>query len=330
MLLISGCDSGDTVKLRQLSIVDRHGTDRIRLTVDEEDVVEIGFLREDGTQPNVFELHRRQRQHHPGRYLRPGRTCPLAETLKKGKIMLCLHVDSKEVRREELVGLPTPQATQTWQPISHDAFESMVREELDQSGIEVVHTSLGLSEPDNEGFRHRMFGVFETEDRILDGVGMAVGFRNSTDRSLSAGLVFGSRVFVCDNLAFSGEVVLKRKHTSRILDDLPGILKQAVDRYADQVADQRRVFEQFQNTGIDDQDAYHTMVQAAHQNVIPYSRIRKVREEWHEPKHEEFKDRTAWSLYNAFTETVKTYDGLSVSTRTLHLTQMFRGRYASG
>ena len=120
VLLISGCDPGDTV--RQLSIVDRHGTDRIRLTGDEEDVAEIGFLREDGTQPNVFELHRRQRQHHPGRYLRPGRTCPLAETLEKGKIMLCLHVDSEEVRREELVCLPTPQATHTWRPSRHDAF----------------------------------------------------------------------------------------------------------------------------------------------------------------------------------------------------------------
>ena len=48
VLLISGCDSGDTVKLRQLSIVDRHGTERIRLSVDDEDAARIGFLREDG------------------------------------------------------------------------------------------------------------------------------------------------------------------------------------------------------------------------------------------------------------------------------------------
>jgi hypothetical protein len=32
-LLISGCDPGDTVRLRQLSIVDEQGAERIRLSV---------------------------------------------------------------------------------------------------------------------------------------------------------------------------------------------------------------------------------------------------------------------------------------------------------
>ena len=47
VLLISGCGPGD-LRVRQLSIVDRHGTERIRLSVDDEDAARIGFLREDG------------------------------------------------------------------------------------------------------------------------------------------------------------------------------------------------------------------------------------------------------------------------------------------
>jgi len=53
---------------------------------------------------------------------------------------------------------------------------------------------------------------------------LAIGLRNSYDRSLSASLTAGSRVFVCDNLAFSGEADAARKHTVNIFRDLPDLI----------------------------------------------------------------------------------------------------------
>jgi len=47
-----------------------------------------------------------------------------------------------------------------------------------------------------------------------------VGLRNSHDKTYPAGLVAGSKVFVCDNLCFSGEVRLSRKHTRHAVRDL--------------------------------------------------------------------------------------------------------------
>jgi hypothetical protein len=49
-----------------------------------------------------------------------------------------------------------------------------------------------------------------------------VGLRNSHDKSFPIGIAFGSRVFVCDNLAFHGEHVIRRKHTVKAKRELPG------------------------------------------------------------------------------------------------------------
>jgi hypothetical protein len=43
-----------------------------------------------------------------------------------------------------------------------------------------------------------------------------VGLRNSHDRKFPVGVSFGSRTFVCDNLAFSGDHAIKRKHTANV------------------------------------------------------------------------------------------------------------------
>ena len=43
----------------------------------------------------------------------------------------------------------------------------------------------------------------------------------------------GSAVFVCDNLAFSAEVTIARRHTRFIERDLPRIVHTAVGRLAD-------------------------------------------------------------------------------------------------
>jgi hypothetical protein len=50
----------------------------------------------------------------------------------------------------------------------------------------------------------------------------------------------------------------------------------------------------------------------------------KVIEAWEEPKHEEFAPRTAWSLFNAFTEVQKGGSPRFQMEGSLRLTQLFR------
>lgn len=238
--------------------------------------------------------------------------------------MLMLHTDTQNAEREELSGLPVPAPTQTWQPIGHDTFDHMVRHSLTQVGIVVKKSSYGLSDPTPEGYRHKLFAVLETQHTILNNqVGLTIGLRNSTDMSMSAGMVYGSRVFVCDNMAFAGEYVIKRKHTTGILDDLPGLINSGIGQYFQEADRQRVLFEHLQNHTLTERSAYHTMVTAASEGIIPYSAIKTVRQEWHEPAHPDFTPRNAWSLYNAFTECMKHYASETTVNRTLKLTGFF-------
>jgi len=51
--------------------------------------------------------------------------------------------------------------------------------------------------------------------------------------------------------------------------------------------------------------AHHLMVEAIRAHVLPASRLPKVLEAWEEPRHKDFAPRTAWLLFNAFTEVAK-------------------------
>jgi hypothetical protein len=47
----------------------------------------------------------------------------------------------------------------------------------------------------------------------------ALGFRNSTDKTMVVGITAGTNVLVCDNLCFSGDFIAFRKHTSGLDED---------------------------------------------------------------------------------------------------------------
>ncbi|PIR83887.1 hypothetical protein COU18_01890 [Candidatus Kaiserbacteria bacterium CG10_big_fil_rev_8_21_14_0_10_51_14] len=239
--------------------------------------------------------------------------------------MLILHVDAKNVQRDRLKGLPTPPATETWQPVGHQQFDELVRDSLATAGIEITQSYYGLTHPTSEGYRHRLFAILETKDRVLDGqVGFTIGLRNSTDQSMSAGLVYGHHVFVCDNMAFTGEYVIRRKHTARILHDLPALIDRGVGQYFEQAERQRILIERLQDKPLTDLEAYYAMVDTAARGILPYSGIKAVRREWHEPTHEVFAPRTGWSLYNCFTEAMKRYMPATAADRTLRLTGFFQ------
>jgi hypothetical protein len=70
--------------------------------------------------------------------------------------------------------------------------------------------------------------------------------------------------------------------------------------------------------------AHHLMVEAIKSNVLPASRLPKVIEAWEEPAHAEFMPRTAWSLFNAFTEVQKGACPRSQMDGSLRLSSLFR------
>jgi hypothetical protein len=233
---------------------------------------------------------------------------------------LILHCGGGAVSREQLEVIPTPTATATWQPIPHGTLVSRVQDTLGRSGLIVAEEAHGVTADGN-----RYFGLLriQAESVLGDGgdFGLVVGVRNSHDKSFPAGLVVGASVFVCDNLSFSGEIKIARKHTVRIMDDLPNLIEGAVGRIGTLRKTQEQRFLAYQGHEISDREAHDLFIQALDAKVLPVTRLPLAIEEWRTPRHPEFREggKTAWRLFNSISESLKgNLDALPRRTTALH------------
>ena len=121
---------------------------------------------------------------------------------------LMLHVNAKPLEYDELRELETPEATATHVPLPHFRVVDLVKTTLGMYGHEVTAEHHGVTE---DGIRY--FGLLSLRSPYT-GYEDTVGLRNSHDKSFPISVGFGSRVFVCDNLAFIAEQGIRRKHTA--------------------------------------------------------------------------------------------------------------------
>ncbi len=216
---------------------------------------------------------------------------------------LMLHCGGTKVEAEQLSLVPTPPATDSYQPIPHADLFNGVKHAIEASGLTVVSEAHGLA---RDGQRY--FGMMQVRNgHEDDGYGFVTGLRNSHDKSFPAGLVIGSGVFVCDNLSFSGEIRLARKHTLHIRRDLPRLITTAVGKLSDYREKQMVRYDRYRTTELCDTQAHDMIIRAVDSQALPITRIPEVLTEWRTPRHPEFIEggKTGWRLFNAFTEGLK-------------------------
>lgn len=228
---------------------------------------------------------------------------------------LILHAGANAASEVDVFSVTTPEPTETWQPVPHGRLIASVQTAIEGSGFVISRREYGLF---NDGAR--MFGVWTlTNHNNAPDYQLAIGLRNSHDKTFPAGLAVGSRVFVCDNLAFSSEIVVARKHTSRILRDLDRLVVQAVGRIVEARQLQDRRISAYKSAELTDGQVHDLVVRSIDAQVMANSYLPKVLAEYRGPRHNEFAPRTAWSLFNAYTEIFKATNPLDLSARTTRL-----------
>ncbi len=215
---------------------------------------------------------------------------------------LMLHCGSEAVKREELRSVITPKPTHSWCPIPHHRLLDGVQGMLEFAGLSVVQEAHGLGHGGN-----RYFGLLQVANgEQAEDYDIVVGVRNSHDKTFPAAVCLGAGVFVCDNLSFSGEVKLARKHTRYINRDLPQLINRAVGLLGDHRRHQETRIAAYKEYEIDtEREAHDIIINALDAGVVPASKVPGVLQEWRSPTHDEFKERTVWSLFNSFTEVLK-------------------------
>lgn len=212
---------------------------------------------------------------------------------------LCLHRGAEHVDFTTLREVPVPESTKSHVPIPHARFVDLVKSTLGYFGHEVTGEEHGVTE---DGMRY--FGLLQLKSPYHDYCDV-VGLRNSNDKSFPAAVSYGSTAFICDNLAFIGDNIVNRRHTAKLLRDLPGLIMEMVEPLATARERQQRVIQLYKETDINLVQADHIVMESFRQGVINVQRIAEVQNEWENPSYEDFQPRTAWSLFNAFTHVLQ-------------------------
>ena len=207
---------------------------------------------------------------------------------------LILHAGAEIVDYDGLRALETPEATDTHVPIPHHMVVDMVKYSLGFYGHELIDENYGVT-PDGA----RFFGVLSLRSPYGDYVD-TVGLRNSHDKRFPIGISIGSRVFVCDNLAFNGDHVIRRKHTAKARRDLPGLVAEVIEPLGEARKAQAITFERYKATELTDDIADLAVMQLYRKGAINVTRIADVLSAYDDPPHD-WGDKTAWRLFNAAT-----------------------------
>jgi hypothetical protein len=208
-----------------------------------------------------------------------------------------------KIGRTELERIPVPEATPTHKPIPHHTIVETLVETLSFRHIGVVNEEYAVS---SDGMK--MFGVLDLETQ-MDGCRFSIGIRNSHDKSLRLGLTAGIRVFVCSNMAFSGDftpVLAKHSKSFNLIDTLAI----GVDRIQRNFEPMQRQVESWRETQLSDERAKLIFYSAFIDGKLeaPRTLLPEVHRMYFEPQYPEFSPRTMWSLSNAFTSAFKKLD----------------------
>lgn len=263
---------------------------------------------------------------------------------------LMAHCGAEIAEIEAVRSVPVPEPDETWHPIPHGLAVDLVEKQIAENGFEIRRRQFALQDGriekrDNlEWAGAKLFGVY---DLVLpwDGDGdftMALGLRNSMDMSFAYSLVGGSRVFVCDNLAFSGAVEMRKKHTVNILDGLEELVASTVLAVSDLFVEDTERFEVWKTRRIGLDEATDFVCEVQEAGALPIRGIPVIRSLFRDGEatgkflpggrlggYEAFRDPTVWSLYNHFSEFAKAQkiNALDHARRSSRQTELFRRRF---
>jgi hypothetical protein len=230
---------------------------------------------------------------------------PIHQTKRSIKAMSdsVLIASTGKLTRDQLALVPTPPGTATHRPIAHAEVVNGLLESLEFRHISVVADEYAVSK---DGMK--MFGVMEL-DQGMHGARFALGVRNSHDKSFRLAVTVGYRVFVCENLAFSGDFSpVLAKHSKNF--SLRNALSIGVDGMQRSFKPMVEAVNRWRDSQISDVTAKLTIYRAfIEANLeVPRHLARMVHDLYFNPQHEEFAPRTMWSLSNAFTSAFKELD----------------------
>ncbi len=236
---------------------------------------------------------------------------------------LVAHRDTARVTYDNLKAIETPASTRYWKPVSHVELIDTMKEQLFARGFEVAKQDFAIG---SEG--RKLFGTLDLTSDLMPGIGNALGFRHSNDKSMAIKIVAGGRVFVCDNMALSGDVtIMKQKHTWSY--NLKDLIRRGLDIWQGKQAGMVRDINRLQETALSDEGAQALLARSLFEGVTTFQTFKQAYDLFFERAvraPEQYPDcapRTAWGLHNAYTRALKESTPNAQFNTTIELSKVF-------
>jgi hypothetical protein len=213
---------------------------------------------------------------------------------------LMAHRGARKITYDELMQVPTPEATDSFKPIPHHSIVDEITTTLALRQVSITAQEFAVT-PDG----NRFFGVLQVS-LTRDDFAFSIGVRNSHNKSMRFGLCAGARIFVCDNLAFRGDFnPVLAKHTKNF--DLKDAVALGVDKIHRQFDPFAKQIDQWKARAVSDLEAKAffydlflveekfsaKLMPTAHSFYFGEKHIRKG---------------TAWAIHNSMTSTFGTLE----------------------
>ncbi len=263
---------------------------------------------------------------------------------------LMVHTQgSGKVTMEQAFAIPLPEQTETYQPVPNEELWNMLEKTAELKGLRLGTPQMGVA-----ANGQRLFGTAEVtnQDHLDEEVRLMLGFRNSYNKSMSVGVCFGSKVFVCDNMCFSGYTSenedavgqVHHRHSINVFEGLQLRLDDAMGKFDIFKSYQNDFYIRLKNIRLRDVQANDLIVQSVRAGAITAKDVMTVANEWVSQAncpdneadavnwHKEFMPRNAWSLFNAFTEKHKGFQDknpVEANIRSIKMNNFFHQKFLS-
>lgn len=207
------------------------------------------------------------------------------------------------VNREALAALPNPVSLGLrHKPVPHAVLVDFLTREVERRGYDITREQLALGAKGAALFGVLQLKVKHSEAVVAAERELALGFRNSVDQSVGISGVAGTRVFVCDNLALSGDVfAFRRKNTTGM--DLASVIATGFDKFITHAQAFELALDRLANTAISDGDAKQIIYDIFIAGIVPLRLMDDVNRFYFTPTEDQTdcQPRTLYGLHNAFT-----------------------------
>lgn len=211
---------------------------------------------------------------------------------------------SRTVDFNGLSSVPTPDATDTWQPVPHHEIMTTAINQAKSRNLEIDELKYSVVDVYKKKVKQPYQDMFaQMYMKSTNGVYRnMLGIRNSHNQKYGASACSGGSVIVCSNGMFTAEHMISVQHRPNVRKKFTDAISNMFDKVIQSWIKNEHRYNGYRATELSDAD-FQQLLGAAiiHKAVCP-SKSLKVADEYYNPRHDAFADRNAWSAFNAFTE----------------------------